>query len=571
MPNGSSNGNESLKYLSNIHENNEHVIQTNDNLTKENALKLALGHRLRSLENIEATQDQQARLADTEYVAKIHNTIERNKHEISFGFRSINSILTSLDSLKAAQLAEKNGVNILPAKQTHPEIKKLELHSSLGSRYANQGSDVLEFDMAGSGFKEPPKRYKYFTGKGKYKMKYADGTEKEFNFSKGHKTISKFERFLGFFKKSYIHKKKKKYEEYNKEYDEAFKEYEETYGYRIPIENKVHKYIRMKSTTNELGATKTKYSLAGPLGLLSKGILNIGTYGITNLQKYVRTLGKNWLTPRLDKMKEEYEKDGEDALSKMKPIHIIVNSHSRGAVAATPAMLAINQWIYSTYPEKIANMVKFDIRSNDPVPGRPSTIIRGNTRLIKKAALKGNITGTGIYDKDGNELTDKEVAKDNKRPFEKRKGVYRALNKENTRHTVVYSMQADYSFFFRPTELISADRLIITPFTHSINLTTTGDTKRVSDDKTKQMHHEAFVDFKNNQAYRQVAINDLTKGVYIVNENSQLIKLDNAEQFDKIIETYVKDASIIHTQYPRKRVLKRLVRKWFENNEENQS
>ncbi|MCR5102478.1 MAG: hypothetical protein K6B41_14110 [Butyrivibrio sp.] len=570
MPDKSDIENESLNRTININEDNEQTYQNQNNFNEDHQ-NLVHKKRLHSLENIEATQKQQARLADTEYVAKIHNTIERNKHEIDFGFRSINSILTSVTSLKEAKLAEKNGVNILPAQQNNPEVKKLELHSALGSRYANQGSDVLEFDMAGSGYKEPPKLYKGFSGEGTYTKKYADGTEATFDFSKGHKKISRFERFFGFFRKGYIHRKKQEYDKYNEGYDDALKDYEETYGYKIPIENKVHKYIRMKSETNELGATKTKYSLAGPLGLFSLGFLNAGTYGITNLQRYVRILGKKWLTPRLDKMKEDYEKKGDAALAEMQPIHIVVNSHSRGAVAATPAMLAINQWIYSTYPAKIADMVKFDIRSNDPVPGRPSTLIRGNTRLLKKATLKGNITGTGIYDRDGNELTDKEVAKDNKKPFEKRKGVYRALNKENTRHTVVYSLQTDYSFCFRPTELLSADRIILTPFTHSVNLNTTGDTKIDTNNKSKQMHHEAFVDFKNNQAYRQAAINDLAKGVYIVNENSQLMKLDNADQFDQIMNTFVKDASIIHTQYPRKRVLKRLVRRWFENNGGNQA
>lgn len=230
------------------------------------------------------------------------------KFEISKGISSIRDVImermpevyTKLDEIRN-QKDEKDRV--------------IPLNHERGTRFIEQGDDVLEFDLAGSGFKQFRAEHKEFHGKndiksGTYDLKMKDDA-------------------TGMVKRRI----------------------EEQYGLSQRVNGKLMKDIRMKEN-----GKKVRYTIAGAEGMISKG-----DYGIETVRNYVSTLGQQYLTGIFQKWKQ-----GDSPHD----IHIMIRGHSRGGVAALQGAMMLKYWVsqsaeFSAYEK----YVKFDVTQYDPVAG----------------------------------------------------------------------------------------------------------------------------------------------------------------------------------------------------------
>ncbi len=489
---------------------------------------------------------------------------EKTAHEITHEYNEINAIMDSSPQLRL--LAGKSGVEVrkdIPEEeQQHNEVRKMKLHSNVGTRYAVDGDNVLEFDMAGSGYKQPPKLYKHLSGESTYIEDIVKENSKTHSFKMKKESYGLLNKlfggmnFLGLF---HI-KSKREIDEANAIYNKMNIEIERAYGKRVKINHRDLKHVRMKTETNSLDATKTKFSFAGPIGLdtsKTAGALNTGDYKIENLRHYMGICGKKWLKEKLNTIETQLRENG--SIDDVKPIHILISGHSRGGVAASTGAMKLNQWIYSHYSEAVAKKVVFELRINDPVPGedvRRLGFQKGGEKdhvILKRIGM-----GSGVFDKHGRELSLHDAERDKHRFKWFKKGKYRSLN-ENAKTTVVYSFQTEYKNFFTPQRLTGVDRLIFTPFEHNVNVNAKMDENIDGQDK---FHRHAYTDWKTNQAYRSLGINELGRGCYVVNESNQLIKLENAEQLNTIFDKFL-EGSNAQRQVGRINRLKDAAREWF--------
>lgn len=235
----------------------------------------------------------------------------------------------------------------------------------------------------------------------------------------------------------------------------------------------VHKIYKENNTT--------KISMARPLAL--GGALNVGTYSIKNLRKYIFKSGKAFIEDQITKHKKaENIKDD---------LVIELRGHSRGSVASIEGGMMLKYWLNENHPELLSK-VKFSLLQNDPVPGF------------------GSMTGHESFDHTSiAPLTTKDG--DGMLPLGK-----------DAETTVVYSMHTEYRFGFTPQKVDGAKRVILTPLTHKVGL---------GDVDEQDLRREGFV--YKGQSYGQRSLNDLPVGVYIMDEENNLMRFDGSTQAKK--------------------------------------
>ena len=205
-------------------------------------------------------------------------------------------------------------------------------------------------------------------------------------------------------------------------------------------------------------------------------------------------------------------------------INLIMRGHSRGGVAVAEGAMMIKHWVRTYYPQYL-HRVKFDLIQFDPVPGFGS--------YSEHASV--NHSGQEVIERDGVQME----------PLG-----------ENAETTVLYSMHTEHSFFFTPQVIKGAKRVILTPFKHSLDLGT-------ADRTQERAHRRGFTDANTGAVYRSSGINDLERGVYMVNEQNVIVKMDNYQQVERIVNQYVENAK---QQGERHRIMLEVARTWFENN-----
>lgn len=322
--------------------------------------------------------------------------------------------------------------------QNNPEMVEPvgPLHHSRGKQLIAEGQHVLEFDLAGSGFK---------------------------HFSKPHKNLSG-------------------HDDYKKATQEEKDKLDAEYGERIKVAGKKRKYIRRKITKDENGnELKTRITMAGPQNI--GGLLNKGKYDIESLRGYMLTLGSEYLENIFDTWDLNPEL--------CKPINIIIKGHSRGAVAAGEGAMMLKAWVATKYTRYL-NYVKFELTQYDPVPGLGS---RSKHQEIDHA-------GDDVFIKNGVKMMPLGA---------------------NAKTTVFYSMNTQYAAGFRPQAVHNANRVILTPFEHAVDLNKSENTQQGA-------HRMGYTDALTGNTYRNSGINELDEGLYVTTEDHTLLRMTTAKE-----------------------------------------
>lgn len=439
-----------------------------------------------------------------------------NTEELEMDRRNEHQIDTKMSSVYAAvkQIMPQAYTNI-EAVRTAPieDMRKTKLHNSRGKKLTQDGTNVLEFDIAGSGFKQFRTEHKGFKGKDTYKFDGQDvKLQKESKVRWYHK--SKLTNWIpGVRAEEQILRDNERIRQQNAIINQRI---DEQYGQAQIVGDKELKHVRKKVEGN-----KTRISMAGPISW--GGARNAGDYSIENLRQYMQTMAQEYLTNIFSSWteKEDYH-----------DINIIIKGHSRGAVASAEGAMMIKQWVHENFPW-FEKYVKFELTQYDPVAGTGS-----QSGANKEFDHTKNETITEGNDK------------------------MRALG-DSAETTVMYSMHTDHTLFFDPQAVAGAKRVILTPFKHGVGLGDIDDSKIKEKDgeREQQQHRPGYTDAKTGSVYRGSGINELPEGVYIVDEQNTLIRFETYEDAEKVVKAVLKGTWFQGTRHE---TVLSMAKIWFE-------
>lgn len=381
--------------------------------------------------------------------------------------------------------------------------RKVTVVSSAGKRAINEGNAVLEFNVAGSGYKQFKSVNRNLGGKNNLRA-YDKNGNKVLDIEK--KSYPWYCRFFPFLKSGrYATKKALAVTEFNNQFNNVMDDMlVEQYGERDiqTIYGKEKTEIRIKDLHN---GQMRRYNLPGPLSV--NGKFNFGDYQIDNLKAYVLEKGKAYILDQLSK-----NPDGK--------ITVVMKGHSRGAVATGEAAAELNEWLHKNYPDRV-DQVNFRVVQFDPVPGA------GTRRNHKEVDLK--------------------------------KGFRKAHNIETT---VLYSAHSNgdiliHPLLFYPELIKNADRVIILPTDHDVFMNDVDEVEMIGMKK----HAMGYLDPITQKYYRGSGINDLPRGVYISDENKVIHKMDSEEKCSKIMKKILENTRI---QGERHKTIDAAVKQWFD-------
>ena len=338
-------------------------------------------------------------------------------------------------------------------------LRKVPLHYSRGTYLADkEGKHVLEFDMAGSGFKFMRADYKDINAKTGFKrtiQAWWHSFKSLFTRKKTKEQLNmeKVERVLG---------------EGNQEVNAKGKKLEH-----------VRSRTKTKEIVNEKGETevirKQRVHMAGSMAFY--GLSNRGDYSIENTRQYVQYMGGKYLKDVFD---EAIQNNREP-----RDVHIVMKGHSRGGVSAIEGAMMLKQWVFENYPQ-FEHKVKFEITQLDPVAGLGS-----NSGLNKEVDLNGKpITQNGI--------------------------TFRPLG-DSAQTTVMYSLHGNHTIGFTPQCVKGAKRVIFTPTEHSMGLqeheVVDGEKRKISytDAKTGHVYRSTAINELGDGVYIADKNNNLIK------------------------------------------------------------
>ena len=235
----------------------------------------------------------------------------------------------------------------------HENERRITIHHAKGNDALRRGEEVLEIDLAGSGYKETRREYHGLHGKDLNKAEKEEFTQKELEDS------------------------------IENEFGKLVKK---------PNSNDYYNHVRVKTTevkdASGKNKIKSRYTIAGPSPDTLVGFLNLGEYSIENTMSYT----KNIATSYLEKLFEEWKKDP----SKAHPINLNITGHSRGAVSAGKSVVLIDKWIKEYIKnnkgtEQFADFVKFNLILRDPVPGFLTSLRHGSVDLSQVKNLNTTV------------------------------------------------------------------------------------------------------------------------------------------------------------------------------------
>lgn len=503
------------------------------------------------MSNLEKKQEESLKHEQLERVQEeqnyyVHNVdklmnVQRSEHQKQYNIGGVRENIEkkmpeAYDELKKIQRGEKDN--------------KVRLHHSRGTQLFNQGENVLEFDISGSGYKQFPKMHKSLGGKTQIK-KRVGGAKISVKINEIRRLAALDDEQLNKELSKYSQEDPKQIEQRNAilEHIEQFRNgrdlYEETYGKKEQIKDgKEKKYVlskqKEKSTEDGETITKKRITMAGPLGgsWVGDGLMNAGDYSIENLREYMLSMGQSYLEPiiqhwyqlkrQADQEADNGSREGYDSyMAKIHPVTILLKGHSRGGVAMSHGAMMIKYWLHDKYPE-FEKYVKFETIHYDPVAGFLS-----NWNAKQEA-----------------DISDKSEA-DMKKMLEEHKMMPLGDEAEST---VVYSLHTQHKVFFAPQILKGTKRMILTPFTHDVGLD-------IVDTSQEKAHRGAYTDAKSGEVYRNSGINSLDEGVYIADENQVLVKVTSAQQARSILEPILEKVGKL--QFRRRNRIYEAIEAWF--------
>lgn len=416
-------------------------------------------------------------------------------------------------------------------------VKVLELKSGSGARYMLDGENVLQFDFGGTGATE--------LVRGKLNLEYLPEQASRATDDaplKDMKATSRFGKIMrGMFSWLPGIWSTRQRDEYVARHNRVAAanraKVKAAYGESVTLTKgkttKTFKYIRRKDTVNtETGATKTRYNMAGPT------LFNGGDYSLENLEEYALALGSEWLAPKLKAIEKQVGNG--DVPEGTKKLHVMLQGHSRGGVAASMAAMRLNKWLHDHFEDKIANLVQFDIIQYDPVPGKFS-----RTGIREVADL-----GTDeYYDAKGRLTTNKAEAR------------YRSLG-EQQNSTLIYCLRTFRDHFFTPQQIRGAKRIILTVRDH--NTIQSHELTKASNKATElKKHRSPFVNLEDQKAYRGSAINEMGEGLYFADNNNVLHRVRNLVEYRDMCDRILTREASNH-QAKRQDILDSVAEMFFE-------
>ncbi|MCD8069671.1 MAG: hypothetical protein LUE87_12480, partial [Lachnospiraceae bacterium] len=356
------------------------------------------------------------------------------------------------------------------------DMRRTRLHHSRGTRLAMGANEVLEFDIAGSGFKQF--RSEHYGVKGKSNIEdYLQNAKKVkwynrlFGFIPGIKSAREIREFNKAELRRVENELREKRERagggpvvYTRDEDLVRR-----YGEAQQISGRRRKHIR-KAVSPEK-QDKTRITMAGPLEM--SGARNSGDYSIENLREYIKQMGVDYI---------QQTTGNQNWLDHPHDIWIRLRGHSRGGVATIEGAMMIKKWVHDNMPD-FEQHIRFDVTQFDPVPGF------------------GSATG----ENERVDMTDQNVI---------REGTAEMMPLGNAAETtVVYSMHTDHPLWFTPQEVAHTKRIILTPNKHSVGLDVTD---RQQSSQEKDAHRAAFTAAATGAAYRLSSLNEMPEGVYVL-------------------------------------------------------
>ncbi len=448
------------------------------------------------------------------------------------------------------------------------EEKTMEtkLHAAHGTKLQELGGHVLEFDLAGSGYKQFQSRHAGLDGEDHY---YRDEVLIPLeDIDKGNKwEVHWTNRLPGFlrtifgtpdeaqiriqnkvideFKQSDLQKQLEDTGSAVQEKAGSEKRSEALIRQRFGVRSKLKglsdkKYIYVKDRTVEKpDHTKTyrlRYSMPGSQSTILgcwNGARNKGEYSIQNVSEYMLTAGKQYL----ETIFKEWDK-GNNPVKTADPsdaVTIMVKGHSRGGVSAVQGAMMLKYWLKNNYP-RYEDKVKFKLLQMDPVAGF------GSDHGIKR---KINVV-------------------EEKRPEIRQEMAERRMAPlgNSGDATVVYSLHTDHRYFFAPQSVDGAKRIILTTTNHGVNLGTVDESQKAHGDT--KAHRKGYMDLATGEMYRGSGLHELPEGIYIADENNRLIKVPNLEVGRSIVNEVLEHTSGQEKRHER---IDEMMKNWFEAHE----
>ncbi len=358
------------------------------------------------------------------------------------------------------------------------EERRVTLHHSVGTKYQKQGHDVLQMEFAGSNGSEPLKNHKTYN-----------------DISKHLKTMSP--------------------EELNAAYGEA--------ATKANSEAKLD-LVRKKERTIELPdgvkAQKIRYNFAGVSPGVLWGLPNFGDYSVQSSRDNARFYAEQFLEPRFKQWLDDI-KNGRTP----KPVHIELSGHSRGAVTAGVAAVAIDKWVtkyLSQHPEMAGfkKYINYDLILRDPVPGLGTSAVIGDCDL---------------------------------------RGI------PNVNCTVLCSMGIQTPQFLFPMQHVrGSKKIILNMEDHQMEIAGTDNTQKEIAGNNNSGHMVGYFDSETGEMHRGSGLSELPDGVYVADEKYRLVRVTSYSQLLTLHDTVFKNSS---PQSVRIRRIHKMVRDWFCENE----
>lgn len=400
--------------------------------------------------------------------------------------------------------------------------RTVKLHHARGTQLIDQGKQVFKYNFAGTGFKQWRQDQNGLRGRESYMSQEAYDRKAQKLADQMQALADK----IGITDQTQWTKKQREaYQGIQTKMEKlaAIGQTMRARGESVQINGHEKKYVLRKASQD---GRKVAYSFAGALALGT----NYGAYSIENNVESFLQVSQQDLLP-IFRQWEATGRPGED-------IHLLIRGHSRGGVASIIAAMKLQKWINDNWAQ-YAKKVHFEVTQYDPVAG-----------------ITSNWKEKGGVDIQGDE---KELAKRGMAPL------------KNAETTVIYSLHTDHAVFFRPQDVRGAKRVILTPFKHSAGLDQLDETQvRVRRDaqgneieRREKAHGVGYTDLKTGEVYRQTGLSELDTGLYILDQGNHLVKIDNYEQAEKIIDLAVKGT---HSQWRRHSHIKDVAKAWFQEN-----
>ncbi len=128
--------------------------------------------------------------------------------------------------------------------------------------------------------------------------------------------------------------------------------------------------------------------------------------------------------------------------------------------------------------------------------------------------------------------------------------------------TVVYSLHTNHRYFFSPQSVDGAKRIILTTTTHGVNLGNVDQSQKAHGDT--KAHRQGYLDLSTGEMYRSSGLHELPEGIYIADENNRLIKVPSLEVGRNIVSKVLEHTSGQEQRHER---IDEVMKNWFDAHE----